>query len=178
MTSALITVCPLDAMEELVVKTSASHLVSLINEQMMPSTPHSLEPGHHLKLSMNDIEEPVSGLVPPSNHHICQLLDFVQKWDRSTSLVIHCWAGISRSTAAAFIALCALNPETSEMQIARLIRERSPTATPNSLLVTCADQLLERSGRMVCAIDEIGRGSIASTGTPFSMPACIDKGRL
>ena len=40
-------------------------------------------------------------------------------------MVIHCYAGISRSTAGAFVAACALNPKRDEMQIAWDIRRGS-----------------------------------------------------
>lgn len=174
MTSAKIFVCSLDAMEKLVVETSASHLVSLINEKMMPKTPQELAKDNHLKLSMNDIHVPASGLVAPSNQHIEQLVDFVVQWDRSRTMVIHCWAGISRSTAAAFITLCALNPDIHENHIAKVVRSKSPTATPNRLLVSYADQHLGRSGRMIQAVEAIGRGDVATAGAPFSTPIILD----
>ena len=176
MTSAKIIVCSLDDMGDVVANVSAGQLVSLINGQMMPPTPVTLDQNQHLKLSMNDIENPVSGQVTPSTQHVEQLVEFTLQWDQQHPMVIHCWAGISRSTAAAFISLCALNPQTSEHQIAQTMRENSATATPNSLLVSCADQVLGRSGQMVKAIDAIGRGEVASQGEPFSMPADLSAG--
>ena len=159
----------------MVTEASASHLVSLINGQMMPDTPQSLEKKNHLRLSMNDIEEPVEGLVSPSALHVERLVTFIRQWDRSMPLVIHCWAGVSRSTAAAFIALCDLNSAESETRIAQLLRERSPTAAPNQLLISYADQYLERSGRMIQAIELIGRGQVASHNVPFSTPSILDR---
>ncbi len=173
MTSAKIIVCSLDAMETVVSDSAAGHVISLINDQMMPQTPASLDQSHHLKLPMNDIENPVSGFVTPSNQHAEQLIDFALKWDQLNPLVIHCWAGISRSTAAAFITLCSLNPQMNELLIARSMREISATATPNSLLISCADQVLGRSGKMIRAIEAIGRGDMVSAGVPFSMPAIM-----
>ncbi len=175
MTSAKIIVCSLDAMETVVSDNAAGHVISLINDQMMPQTPASLDQSHHLKLPMNDIESPASGFVTPSNQHVEQLIAFALQWDQMNPLVIHCWAGISRSTAAAFITLCALNPQISELQIARSMRQKSATATPNSLLVSCADQVLGRRGQMTSAIEAIGRGNMASSGAPFSMPAIMEK---
>lgn len=175
MTSAKIIVCSLDAMETIVSDSAAGHLISLINDHMMPQTPASLDQGRHLKLTMNDIESPLSGYVTPSNKHVEQLIEFALQWDQLNPLVIHCWAGISRSTAAAFITLCALNPKSNELKIARLMREKSVTATPNTLLVSCADQVLGRAGQMISAIEEIGRGDVASQGIPFSMPAILGK---
>lgn len=174
MTSAKIIVCSLDIMEEMVERNTASHLVSLINAQMMPQTPLSVEKNNHLKLSMNDIEIPVDGAITPSLLHIERLVEFVLEWDQSSPMVIHCWAGISRSTAAAFISLCALNPDIHETRIANLLRQKSATATPNNLLISCADQHLGSAGRMSAAIKSIGRGAVASAGLPFSIPVALD----
>ncbi|MFQ5627012.1 MAG: tyrosine phosphatase family protein, partial [Methyloligellaceae bacterium] len=84
------------------------YLITLINDQTLIKTPDSIEPHRHLRLVMNDISEPQPGLVPPNDSHVQELIDFVVGWNRRYPMLIHCWAGISRSTAAAFIALCAL----------------------------------------------------------------------
>ena len=171
---AKIIVCALDNMENIVNEVSASHLVSLINHQMMPDTPSLLEQENHLKLPMNDIEGPVTGSVSPSLRHIEKLVSFIRKWDQTQPMVIHCWAGISRSTAAAFISLCVLNPDLPEPAIARHLRQISPTATPNKLLISCADQHLGRSGRMMSAIEAIGRGDMSVANKAFSTRALFD----
>ena len=75
------------------------------------------------------------------------------------------------TTAAAFITLCALNPEADEASIARLLREASPTAYPNRLLIRLGDAALGRGGRMLQAVESIGRGEVASEAVPFSLPA-------
>lgn len=80
---------------------------------------------------------------------------------------MHCWAGISRSSAGAFIAACALSPHRPEERIARAIREASETASPNVRLVALADRILGREGRMIRAVDSIGRGVPCEEGTPF-----------
>jgi predicted protein tyrosine phosphatase len=87
--------------------------------------------------------------VLPCETHVAELITFARDWDRQAPLLIHCWAGISRSTAAAFISLCALNPEGSELELARALRRASPTAYPNRLLVALADEILTRDGRKI-----------------------------
>jgi predicted protein tyrosine phosphatase len=82
---------------------------------------------------------------------------------------VHCYAGISRSTAGAFITACALNPKRSEESIARAIRSFSPTAQPNIRLVSLADDILRRGGRMTDAIRAIGPGRAAYEGHPFRL---------
>ncbi len=118
---------------------------------------------------MHDIVEPLEGHVLPGPEHVTPLLDFVLAWEREAPLVIHCWAGISRSTATAFVATCALAPERDEVEIANALRAASPSATPNRRIVAVADDLMGRGGRMVAAIDGIGRGAFASEGVPFTL---------
>ena len=111
----------------------------------------------------------MDGHVTPGDGHVAAILAFAEAWDRKEPLLIHCYAGISRSTAAAYIAACALAPERDEAEIARALRIASPSATPNALFVSIADRLLGRDGRMVAAIAEIGRGADAFEGEPFSL---------
>jgi predicted protein tyrosine phosphatase len=80
---------------------------------------------------------------------------------------VHCYAGISRSTASAFAAACMLNPHRDEVSIARQIRAASRIASPNRLIVALADKALGREGRMLRALDEMGPGSATVIGQPF-----------
>jgi len=164
-------VAPLSLVETAIEDARVSHLVTLINGETLVPTPASITPDRHLRLDMNDICEPVSGLVLPCEEHVADLLQFALDWDRNAPLLIHCWAGISRSTAAAFISLCALNPEADELDLAKALREASPTAYPNRRLVALGDEALSRQGRMIAAVEEIGRGEIAEEGQVFGLSA-------
>jgi len=164
-------VAPLSLVETTIAELSVSHLVTLINGETPVPTPPSIDPDRHLRLAMNDICEPAAGLVLPCQEHVADLVQFALDWDRKAPLLIHCWAGISRSTAAAFISLCALNPEADEFDLARALRLASPTAYPNRRLVALGDEALARSGRMVAAVEEIGRGTIAGEGQVFALSA-------
>ena len=148
----------------------AREMVTLLSPQNEVVPPPGIRPGRHLFLDMNDISTETAGLRVPDDSHIAQLIDFAKEWDRSAPLLIHCWMGISRSTAAAYIIANALRPDANPMQIALELRHRSPTATPNARMVMLADQLLERNGDMVRAISRIGRGADAYEGTPFVLP--------
>ena len=173
MNSETIYVAPLSLVEVTVADARVSHLVTLINGDMPIPTPPSIGPDRHLKLAMNDICEPQPGLVLPSVGHVDDLIRFALDWDRQAPLLIHCWAGISRSTAAAYIALCALNREGTEHELAWTLRRASPTAYPNRLLVALADEVLARDGRMIAAVEDIGRGRIAEEADVFALPALI-----
>lgn len=166
-----ILVSPLDLVETTVADARVSHLITLINGEILIDTPPSIGEGRHLRLSMNDISEPQDGLVVPSENHVADLIRFALAWDQQAPLLIHCWAGISRSTAGAFISLCALNPNADEHTLARALRRASPTAYPNRRLVALADNVLGRAGRMTAAVEHIGRGQLAEQARVFSLPA-------
>jgi predicted protein tyrosine phosphatase len=123
----------------------------------------------HLRLAFHDIVEPVAGLTAPDRDTMQAVLDFGRNTLHQRALLIHCWAGISRSSAAAFAIACDRNPGF-ERDIAVELRRRSPSATPNRLMVRLADDLLQRDGRMVDAIDGIGRGAEAREGEPYALP--------
>jgi predicted protein tyrosine phosphatase len=144
-------------------------VVTLINYGTPVERPASIPRERHLFISMSDIVEPLDGHILPGADHVETLLGFVRGWEREAPIVFHCYAGISRSTAAAFITACALAPEHPEADIARRLREASATATPNARMVAVADDLLSRGGRMVDAVRRIGRGAEAFEGAPFTL---------
>jgi predicted protein tyrosine phosphatase len=165
-----IVVCPLSKVAETVAAYKARHIVALVNRDTNLARPPSVAAANHLHVPVHDILEPTEGLVCPAEQHVSALLDFMRRWDRAAPVVIHCYAGISRSTAAAFSAYCAARPDLDEALVARRLRERSPEATPNPLVVSLADRILGRSGRMVQAVEAIGRGAEAFEGTVFALP--------
>jgi predicted protein tyrosine phosphatase len=162
-------VSSLARLHETVASVRASHVVTLINANTIVERPPGIPAERHLFLGMSDIVAEMDGHIVPAEAHVTRFLDFVQGWDRKAPIVIHCWAGISRSTAGAFIAACALGPQRGEEDIAQALRAASPSATPNARLVAIADGLLQRQGRMVAAIERIGRGADAFEGSPFEL---------
>ena len=163
----MIHVCSLAALPDTVKATGASHVLTVMANVDQVLRPESVLEANHLKVQVDDITEQIDGFVAPSDLHIEQVLNFVRGWDRGAPLVVHCYAGISRSTASAFAAVCALNPHRDEIAIARQIRAASPIAAPNRLIVSLADKALGRDGRMLRALDEMGPGSMTVEGRPF-----------
>src|ERR1700746_400224 len=114
----MIHVCPLARLHETVARTGARHVVSLLGHEDNLSPPAAIAPENHLWLQFHDISAPLDGHVLPGRGHVAQLIDFVRRWRRDAPLVVHCYAGVSRSTAAAFVTVCALNPRSKETAIA------------------------------------------------------------
>jgi predicted protein tyrosine phosphatase len=165
-----IVVTSLARLHDTVKKHRACDLVTLINADTPVDRPFSIADDRHLFLGFNDITTPIEGMLPPSPDHVEKLLEFAGKWNRRAPLAIHCFAGISRSTAAAYICALALNEELDEEQLALELRKRAPSATPNIRLIGIADDILGRDGRMVRSIEAIGRGEEAFEGIPFMLP--------
>jgi predicted protein tyrosine phosphatase len=169
----MIYVCSITTVGETVARTGATRLVTLLSGDTPFVCPQPITTPNHLLLTFNDIAEDREGLVSPGRNHVESLLRFVRQWDRSAPLIINCYAGVSRSTAAAYITAAALNPERAETELARALRRLSPTATPNPKLIRHADEILQRNGRMVAAIEAIGRGADAFEGAPFALPVNV-----
>lgn len=132
--------------------------------------PNEVAEKDHLFLGFNDIVEPMDGMVAPSEAHVHEVIRWAKTWDQRAPMVVHCYAGISRSTAAAYISALTLNPALDELALAKEVRRRAPTATPNIRLIGFADEILKRGGKMVDAINAIGRGADAFEGVPFEVP--------
>ena len=163
----MIIVCGLAQAQEQIDLHAARSVIGVLG----PETPHpayrGIEEARHLRLTFNDINEETAGMSAPTQSDAEKLVNFITAWDRRAPLLIHCWAGISRSTASAFAALCVLRPDMDEMALARDLRSASPSATPNRLITARVDQLLGRKGRMLAAVESIGRGANAFEGRPF-----------
>ncbi|MER8652933.1 tyrosine phosphatase family protein [Mesorhizobium sp. M0586] len=163
----MIHICSLAKLEETVAKSGAERVLSLLAAGTEVTRPASIARENHLHLVMHDIAVAQDGMTMPGEDHVRNLLDFARKWDRVKPMVVHCYAGISRSTASAYIIAAALAPKRDEVELAQTLRKLSPSATPNPRLIAVADALLSRQGRMIEAIEAIGRGADAFEGTPF-----------
>jgi predicted protein tyrosine phosphatase len=166
----MIHVCSLARLYATVDETRARHIVTLLRLTDRVERPVHIAEENHLVLAVDDIvASPLEGQMLPGVEHVKRLIYFAGRWDRKTPMVVHCFAGISRSTAAAFSAACALNPRRDEAEIARAIRDASPTAQPNARIVSIADRLLQRDGRMVRAVEQLGPAVPAMEGHPFRL---------
>lgn len=158
-----------------------SRAVSLLSpDDRFPEFPE-LSDGRHHRVHVDDIREAVEGRVAPTSRHVAGVVEFLKAHDPEEALLVHCWAGMSRSTATAFIAACLYNPQTDEREIAHELRWASPTAYPSTRIVAFADEMLGRDGRMAAAArsicDEEGRlarCAAAVEAEPFSLPALFN----
>ncbi len=172
-----IIVSPLSRAPHIMRERRPAKIVSLLDPRTPFPRAEHLHHDHHLKVEIHDITENYDGWVAPQEAHVQRIVDFVTDWDRSAPMLVHCYAGISRSSATAFIAACVHNPDVQERDIAFAMREASHVAWPNARIVTLADDILNRRGRMVDAITAIGPGKSwqdVGENTPFEIPSCFD----
>lgn len=167
----MLIVCPLSHVAAQVAARGPSHLITLLSPPETLATPAGIGAGRHLKLSVHDIDAPMADMIAPSSALVERILAFGETWDAQAPMLIHCWAGISRSTATAFTLACARNPDADETAIAMRLRTASPTAYPNRRIVALADDILRRQGRMLAAVEAMGGNNFAAEGAPFDLAA-------
>jgi predicted protein tyrosine phosphatase len=161
-------VAPLSAVQDVARGLPSYDLLTLLSPDTDATPLVALTPQRRLHLVFHDIVEAREGLILPSGAMIAAMLDFSRARTRETPLLIHCWAGISRSSAAAYILACDRHPGC-EGELATTLRARAPFVTPNRRMVALADDLLGCNGAMVDAIARIGRGAEAFEGMPYRL---------
>lgn len=165
--TATIVVCPLSQVERLTRQLGVGHILTLLADTTRAVTPDGVT--DHLIVHVDDIVAAADTRILPDVSHVQQVIDFARAWDGATPMLVHCFAGISRSTASAFIVACTAQPDRPEAEIADELRAASATASPNRRFVELADRMLHRQGRMVAAIERIGVGEPATEGVPFTL---------
>ena len=112
--------------------TQPSHLISVIDPGFEPPTPKGIL--NHLSLGFDDIikisqnnlihrnenlleKNTFTNQILPNNEHIGKIVNFVESWDMSKPIVIHCWCGVSRSMAVATFIICKINPSNIDQNI-------------------------------------------------------------
>jgi len=164
-------VTPLRLLPEVIAARAPSHLITLLSPEELIATPAGFDPRRHLRLGMHDIAAPEAGFTAPDKAMVERALAFARDWNETSPMVVHCWAGISRSTATAFAIACERNPHADELKIALSLRKASPSAFPNRRIVALADEILDRRGRMVEAVEAMGGNGFAMEGVPFDFAA-------
>jgi predicted protein tyrosine phosphatase len=162
-------VSPLSALGAITARFDSFDLLTLLSPDHPETDWSGLGCSRHVRLAFHDIVEQRAGLIAPDRKTLQAILDFGRGRIGQRAMLIHCWAGISRSSAAAFAIACDRNPGY-ERAIADELRRRAAFVTPNRLMVKLADDMMGRNGRMIEAIDRIGRGAEAFEGEPYQLP--------
>jgi predicted protein tyrosine phosphatase len=159
---SLLTVCGL---EELTLHGSrgVTHVLSILDPEWPEPEAFASFPAHHRTiLRFHDAIQPGPGLVLPAQGHVEAIIGFgrsLAAWEHQDErhLLVHCHAGISRSTAAMAILMAQVEPDMDEDSLfAQLTRMRAK-AWPNSRMIGFADAMLGRGGRLTQALGRLYR---------------------
>lgn len=147
-------ICGLDELPQVVARFEPSHMISITDPgDSPPEFPSDIS---LLRLAFWDAHA-LTGATKmlatrerdnyPNPDHARAILDFGEQLPEGAKVLVHCWAGVSRSTAAAFV-LAAQRKSGDEKSAFDLIKILRPGAMPNRLIVKFADKLLGADGRM------------------------------
>ena len=128
-------------------------------------------------LRFNDIIEPEPDRLAPTRADVERVLDFGRALGETADshLLIHCHAGVSRSTASAALILAQAEPTRPAKDIFAAIVSIRPHAWPNLRILEFGDAILGRNGEIVAAASTVYRGALDRE--PYLQEAMIDGGR-
>src|SRR6266849_885815 len=134
-------------------------------------------PHRRLILRFHDVIEPQPDQIAPTREDVERLLVFGREVSETTEahLLVHCRAGVSRSTAAAALILMQANPEWPASAALDTVAAIRPRAWPNLLILEFGDALLGRNGEIAAAAGAIYRRVLARD--PEFGDQMIDAGR-
>lgn len=154
---SLLTVCGLEELEEHSSR-GVTHVLSIL-DPLWPEPTAFGGYGEHRRtvLRFHDIIQPIEGQILPQRDDVEMILGFIDDLIGETRggnphVLIHCHAGISRSTAAMTMLLAKAYPERNEMDLIDHLHSIREKAWPNSRMIAFADDILGRGGRLVEAV--------------------------
>lgn len=156
-----ITVCGLDELAEHS-DARVSHVLSILDpEWPVPEAFGTFGEHEKLELRFHDVIEERHGTVVPNSIHVEQLLAFGRGLERNPAtdrhLLVHCHAGISRSSASMALLIAQAMPHnTGDAIFAQILRIR-PQIWPNLRIVEIGDDILGRNGDLIAAAHNIYR---------------------
>ncbi|HEV8679512.1 MAG TPA: protein-tyrosine-phosphatase [Stellaceae bacterium] len=155
-----------------------THVLSILDPEW-PDPPAFADfpPHRRLALRFHDVIEPLPDRLAPSRADVERLLAFARELEEvaGNHLLVHCHAGVSRSTAAAVLILAQASPERPAHEALGRVAQIRPRAWPNLRMLEFGDALLGRDGEIVAAAGAIYRRVLDRD--PYLQEAMIDGGR-
>jgi predicted protein tyrosine phosphatase len=144
-----------------------SHLISIIQPAYQPDRPGEIDDANHHRVVVDDISEPTADRLLIDSDDVRALVDFIHTWEPdSGSLLVHCYAGVSRSTATALIAHVINTGDP--LHSAMALRRAAPHARPNRLMVILADEVLKLDGALIAALEIMGDATQSVVEAPLT----------
>ena len=172
-----LTICGIPELDEHCA-AGVTHVLSILDPDWPDPPAFAAFPPHHrLALRFNDIIDPRPDQLAPASADVARLLAFGREPDLTarSHLLIHCHAGVSRSTAAAALILAQARPDRAASEALEAVAQLRPRAWPNLRILEFGDALLGRNGELVAAVAAIYRRFLERE--PTFEEAMIDAGR-
>ena len=172
-----VTICGIDELE-LHCAAGVTHVLSILDPGWPePEAFGAFDPHRRLELRFHDVIETEPGCVAPESLDVEQLLSFGHDLTegKGTHLLVHCHAGVSRSTAAATLIVAQARPDRPAEEALQTVLSRRPRAWPNLRILELGDALLERRGEIVGAARAHYRRRLERE--PWLIEQMIDGGR-
>jgi predicted protein tyrosine phosphatase len=172
-----LTICGIAELDEHCA-AGVTHVLSILDPDWPDPPAFAAFPLHHrLALRFNDIIDPRPDQLAPASADVARLLAFGREPDLTAGshLLIHCHAGVSRSTAAAALILAQARPDRAAREALEAVAQLRPRAWPNLRILEFGDALLGRNGELVAAVAAIYRRFLERE--PTFEEAMIDAGR-
>jgi predicted protein tyrosine phosphatase len=148
------TVCGKNEVSRVVKRFEATHVLSLLDPYTSIWKPEV--PPQNWLIQFFEDEEDLGGFRPPTMEHAERILEWGRNLPTDARVVVHCHAGVSRSTATG-LALWLQANGTEHLQGAReWLKSVRPVTCPNMLLARMFDELLSLKGEFATMCDEIG----------------------
>jgi predicted protein tyrosine phosphatase len=159
-------------------EAGVTHVLSILDPGWPEPDPlNAFDVNRRLKLRFHDVIEVQPGCIAPERWDVELLLAFARDLDasRRTHLLIHCHAGVSRSTAAATLVLAQRHPGRPAAEALDQVVRLRPRAWPNLRILELGDQILGRGGEIVEAAATHYRRALERE--PWLAEAMIEGGR-
>jgi len=148
-----LTVC---GIEELTghAEAGVSHVLSILDPDWpVPEAFGAFGEHAKLELRFHDVIEVSAGTIAPQEHDVAAILAFGRdlEAEAASRLLVHCHAGISRSTASMALILAQARPELSAEAILQGILGIREKAWPNLRILEMGDAMLGRDGTLPAA---------------------------
>jgi predicted protein tyrosine phosphatase len=151
-----LTICGLDELDGHSAR-GVTHVLSILDPGWPePAAFLAFDPHFRATFHFHDAIEPEPDIVLPQKADVAAILAFGREvGDDVRHLLIHCHAGVSRSTAAMLMILAQALPHEKEDAVVDRLMQIRPQAWPNSRMIAFADEQLGRDGRLNGAVGRI-----------------------
>jgi predicted protein tyrosine phosphatase len=149
-------VCGLDELDSHSTR-GVTHVLSILDPEWPdPEVFLSFAPHSRATFRFHDAIEAEPNIILPQRADVEAILAFAHDaGDDLHHLLIHCHAGVSRSTASMLMILAQAHPHESEEAMAERLVKIRPQSWPNSRMIAFADEILGRNGRLSAAVARI-----------------------